>query len=167
MIYVEKFQDMINDDIDEWIYFFKYAQIKDDFKSPGIRLLASKLDYLMMDIKEKRAYDKYLEYLSYEYSVIDNAVFEGLEKGRKEGREEGREEGIEIGIEKGKAVGREEGLEIGIEKGKAVGREEGFSNAIISIATNLLYENSSVEKIHKLTGLSIQKIKEISKNIGM
>ena len=30
MIYAEKFQDVINDDIDEWVYFFKHGKIRDE-----------------------------------------------------------------------------------------------------------------------------------------
>ncbi|MHB1650892.1 MAG: hypothetical protein ACYCVD_00250 [Desulfitobacteriaceae bacterium] len=57
LIYVEKFEDMIQDDIDEWVYFFKHGAIRDDFKSPGILLMAQKLGYLMMEEKERLAYD--------------------------------------------------------------------------------------------------------------
>ena len=62
MIYAEKFQDVINEDIDEWVYFFKHGEIRDDFKSPGILLAAKKLDYLMMPEEERKSYDGYLAY---------------------------------------------------------------------------------------------------------
>lgn len=81
MIYVEKFQDMINEDIDEWVYFFKYAEIRDDFKSPGILLAAKKLDYLMMGEEERRAYDDYLAYLGQELGILESAKEEGREEG--------------------------------------------------------------------------------------
>ena len=73
MIYAEKFQDVINDDIDEWVYFFKHGEIRDDFKSPGILLAAKKLDYLMMSEDERRAYDGYLAYLGQELDILDSA----------------------------------------------------------------------------------------------
>ena len=73
MIYAEKFQDVINDDIDEWVYFFKHCEIRDDFKSPGILLAAKKLDYLMMSEDERRAYDGYLAYLGQELDILDSA----------------------------------------------------------------------------------------------
>ena len=38
MMYAEKLQDVINEDIDEWVYFFKHGEIREDFKSPGILL---------------------------------------------------------------------------------------------------------------------------------
>jgi conserved hypothetical protein (putative transposase or invertase) len=73
MIYAEKFQDVINEDIDEWVYFFKHGEIRDDFKSPGILLAARKLDYLMMPEDERRAYDGYLAYLGQELDILDSA----------------------------------------------------------------------------------------------
>ena len=77
MIYVEKFQDMIYEDIDEWVYFFKHGEIREDFKSPGILLAAKKLDYLMMSEEERRAYDDYLAYLGQELGILDTAKAEG------------------------------------------------------------------------------------------
>ena len=73
MIYAEKFQDVINEDIDEWVYFFKHGEIRDDFKSSGILLAAKKLDYLMMSEEERKAYDGYLAYLGQELDILDSA----------------------------------------------------------------------------------------------
>lgn len=84
MIYVEKFQDMIDEAIDEWVYFFKYGEIREDFKSPGILLAAKKLDYLMMSEQERRAYDGYLAYLGQEMDILDTAKAEGRAEGRDE-----------------------------------------------------------------------------------
>ena len=84
MIYAEKFQDVINDDIDEWVYFFKYGEIREDFKSPDILLAAKKLDYLMMPEDERRAYDGYMAYLGQELDIIDTAKEEGKVEGRTE-----------------------------------------------------------------------------------
>ena len=86
MIYVEKFQDMINDAIDEWVYFFKHGAIKEDFKSPGILLAARKLNYLMMNEKERRAYDDYLAYLGQEIGILAAAKQDGMMEGKKEGK---------------------------------------------------------------------------------
>ncbi len=84
MIYAEKFQDVINDDIDEWVYFFKYGEIREDFKSPDILLAAKKLDYLMMPEDERRAYDGYMAYLGQELDIIDTDKEEGKVEGRTE-----------------------------------------------------------------------------------
>jgi len=84
MIYVEKFEDMIKEEIDEWVYFFKHGAIREDFKSPGILLAASRLDYLMMSEEERRSYDDYLAYLGQELGILDTAKAEGREEGKEE-----------------------------------------------------------------------------------
>jgi len=90
MIYVEKFEDMINEAIDEWVYFFKHGAIREDFKSPGILLAAKKLDYLMMSEEDQRAYDNYLAYLGQELGILDTAKEEGRAEGREEGEKKGK-----------------------------------------------------------------------------
>lgn len=104
MIYAEKFQDIINEDIDEWVYFFKYGKIRKDFKSPGILLAAKKLDYLMMPEDERKAYDGYLAYLGQELDILGTAKEEGREEGKEEGK---KEKAVEIAK---KLIGK--GLEI-------------------------------------------------------
>ncbi|HEX9060573.1 MAG TPA: PD-(D/E)XK nuclease family transposase [Clostridia bacterium] len=76
MIYAEGFQDVINEDIDEWVYFFKHGEIRDDFKSPGILLAARKLDYLLMSEEEKCSYERYLAYLGHGSDILDSAKIE-------------------------------------------------------------------------------------------
>ena len=99
MIYVEKFEDMINEAIDEWVYFFKHGAIRDDFKSPGILLAAKKLDYLMMSEEERRGYDDYLAYLGQELGIIDTAKEESREEGRAEGKAEVAKNLLDLGME--------------------------------------------------------------------
>ena len=88
MIYVEKFEDMINEAIDEWVYFFKHGAIREDFKSPGILLAAKKLDYLMMSEEERRGYDDYLAYLGQELGILETAKEEGVVIGEAKGKTE-------------------------------------------------------------------------------
>ena len=88
MIYVEKFEDMIHEEIDEWVYFFKHGAIREDFKSPGILLAAKKLDYLMMSEEERRAYDDYLAYLGQELGILATAKEEGVVIGEAKGKAE-------------------------------------------------------------------------------
>jgi hypothetical protein len=83
---------------------------------------------------------------------------EAWKNGHEEGREEGREEGLEEGMEKG----REKGLEEGMEKGMEKGLEKGMEEEKLIIAKNLLAEGSTPEFVHKITGLSLEKIKEVN-----
>lgn len=77
MIYVDQFEDVINDAIDEWVYFFKHGEIQDNFMSPGILLAAQKLDYLAMKEEERRAYDAYMESLAKEMGILESEKEEG------------------------------------------------------------------------------------------
>ena len=133
MIYVEKFDDMINDDIDEWVYFFKHGSIRDNFKSPGILLAASKLDYIKMSEEERRSYDDYLAYLGQELGILDTAKAEGRVEGRVEGKVEGRVEG----------------------------RVEGKEERSFEIAKNLLFAGVDLKTIMDSTGLNEEEIKKL------
>jgi len=76
LIEVERFQDIINCDLDEWIYFFKNSEIKPEFKAKNIQLARQKLDILKMSEGERRAYEKYLMNKAYETEVMDTAIFD-------------------------------------------------------------------------------------------
>ena len=72
-----------------------------------------------------------------------------------------KEHGYNNGYEEGKKKGLEEGREEGKKEGKKEGREEGKKQKQIEIAKELLKENMTVNKIEKITGLSIEEIKQI------
>ena len=133
MIYVEKFEDMIRGDIDEWIYFFKYGKIQEDFKAPGILLAASKLSYLAMGDKDRRTYEDYMMHLARERDILETAK----EDGRIEGRAKVRAESEQARIEKGR-----------IEETR-------------SIAKNLIDIGMQLADISKVTGLSVQEIEKL------
>nr|VFK41861.1 MAG: conserved hypothetical protein (putative transposase or invertase) [Candidatus Kentron sp. TC] len=84
LIPLERFTDEVRDDLDQWVYAFKNNEVPDEFTAPGIVALKEKLDYLKMDERERRGFDKHLDYTRSEWGMIDHA--------RREGREEGREE---------------------------------------------------------------------------
>jgi predicted transposase/invertase (TIGR01784 family) len=58
-----KFRNRINDRLDEWIYFFKNAEIKPSFSAKGLKEANEKLDTMKLPEKERVAYDKYLLHL--------------------------------------------------------------------------------------------------------
>ena len=67
-------------------------------------------------------------------------------------KEEGRSEGLAEGLEKG----RKEGLTEGLEKGR--------TKALVQLAKNLLKENMPIEDIARLTGTTVNEIKELLRN---
>jgi predicted transposase/invertase (TIGR01784 family) len=66
---------------------------------------------------------------------------------------EGREAGLQEGIERGQELGRQEGLQEGLQEGRQEGIEE--------VALNLVRSGMSLEQIASVTGLSIQRVREL------
>lgn len=95
LIRVDSFQDIIEADLDEWIYMLKHESIKPDFKSKNIHKAGEKLDLLKMDPQERKRYERYLMHTAWERGIVETAKDEGIVEGWKEGKAEGRAEGIE------------------------------------------------------------------------
>ncbi|MCP4132477.1 MAG: Rpn family recombination-promoting nuclease/putative transposase [bacterium] len=77
LIEVKKFQDIINSDLDEWIYFFKNESVRDDFKAKNIDKAKEKLDMLKMNRIERKRYERYLSNLASEKDIIGGAYGDG------------------------------------------------------------------------------------------
>jgi predicted transposase/invertase (TIGR01784 family) len=90
LIEVERFHNIINSGIDEWVYFFKNSEVRSDFRSKNIQAAAEKLDLLKMSGEERRVYEKYLVNRASEKDMIESAYGEGIEKGIEQGIERGR-----------------------------------------------------------------------------
>ena len=61
LIKVNQFNDVAKDTLDEWIYFLKNEEIKDDFRAKGLLEAKEKLDSMKLPMKEKQEYKRYLE----------------------------------------------------------------------------------------------------------
>jgi|GEM_PF-1086716 len=99
LIPLKRFADVVQDDLDQWVYAFKNNEVMDEFTAPGIGALKEKLDYLKMDDKERRRFDKHIDYVRSEWGMIEHARWEArqeIENARQEGREKGRDEGRRI-----------------------------------------------------------------------
>jgi len=81
LIEVEKFEDIIQSDSDEWIYFLKHDSIKDDFRAKNIKKAKEKLDILKMNTKERKRYENYLMNLARENDIVDGAREDGIKEG--------------------------------------------------------------------------------------
>jgi hypothetical protein len=94
---VNSFNNVAKDTLDEWMYYLKNSQIKDDFKAQGLQKAAEILNIGLLSPEEKRDYDKAVDMRRSNDSSIWTAKIEGREEGRAEGREEGKiEEKLEI-----------------------------------------------------------------------
>ncbi len=61
VIKVGKFGNRVKDKLDEWIYFFKNAEIKNDFSAKGLKEAGEKLDEMKLNEKDAKEYKKYLK----------------------------------------------------------------------------------------------------------
>ena len=68
-----------------------------------------------------------------------------------------RETAAKVFFEKGMEKGREEGMQQGMEKG----REEGMK-ALLQTVQNLLAKGMSVTEVSEVTGLGVDRIREIA-----
>ena len=86
LIQTTKFNDIINDTLDEWVYFFKNSEVKENFHAKGMDEVKKKLSVLNMTDEERKRYDKYLERLSSEASYAETLKIEAEEKIREDER---------------------------------------------------------------------------------
>ncbi len=86
LIKVEKFNDIITDNFDEWVYLLKNDEVMENFKSKNIQKAGEKLKVLSLENKERKDYEKFLDSLSYQKSMF----WSSREIGRQEGIEKGK-----------------------------------------------------------------------------
>ncbi|WP_353273404.1 Rpn family recombination-promoting nuclease/putative transposase [Wolbachia endosymbiont (group A) of Agelastica alni] len=126
-------EDQLENIVEKWIYFFKYADetSEEDLKKiiGGDAIIGKAYDLLNQYnwTKEERfTYDQATKHINDYISCINQKFNEGVEFGKKEGREEGR--------------------------------EEGEVKAKIEVAKNLLKAGVSIDIISQTTGLTVDEI---------
>jgi predicted transposase/invertase (TIGR01784 family) len=97
LIKINNFNDIAVTTLDEWVYFLKNEEIKDDFKAKGIQKAKKAFSILSLPEKDRIAYARYQDDLRHQASLIESNYGLGRLEGREEGKEEGREEGREEG----------------------------------------------------------------------
>lgn len=96
IINIKNFNDVAKDTLDEWIYFLKNEEIKDEFRAKGLIEAKEKLDVLKLNSTEKAAYESHQKELHHQASIYESTYILGRVEGKEEGREEGREEEREL-----------------------------------------------------------------------
>ncbi|EAA25523.1 RpnC/YadD family protein [Rickettsia sibirica] len=137
VISVPLFNDVIRDELDEWLYVVKHSEVKKDFKSPYMKKVAKRLDILKITHKEQIIYHAYMNKSYKERDYIVSA----------------------------EEKGREQGMAKGIEEGRKKGKQEGEVTKSIKIATKMLMKKNSIEKIHEITEVSIKEIERLQTEI--
>jgi predicted transposase/invertase (TIGR01784 family) len=137
IIKVNLFDDIAKDNLDEWVYFLKNSEIKDEFKAKGLAEAREKLKEINLSKEELPIYMHYLDELrelaSYELTIRFEHEYE-----MKEARKEGIEEGMEKGMEKGKEAEK------------------------LRTASALIKKGLDIEMIAEVTGLGAEIIKKMT-----
>lgn len=84
MIKVNQFNDIAKDTLDEWIYFLKNSEVKDEFKAKGLAEAKEVLDMMRLDKEQQYGYNRYLDYLHLKASEALSLQAEAEEKIHKD-----------------------------------------------------------------------------------
>ena len=147
---VNDFDSVAKTPIDEWMSFLKTGNISSDASAPGLKEARERLRVDSLSIEEKRSYERHMESLRFQKSVLDTSREEGLAEGRAKGHAEGLAEGRAEGLAEGKAEGKAEG--------RAEGLAEGQKQKAREVAERLLKMHIPIEQIAEITGLSADEI---------
>ncbi len=125
VIKVDKFANRVKDKLDEWIYFFKNAEIKTDFSAKGLKEASERLDEMNLNEKDAIEYKKYLKNLrdvaSEQHTKMADAQ-DLIKKGEENKEIEAVIGLIRIGLDKIKIA---EALSITIEKVNQIVKNQG------------------------------------------
>ena len=121
LLKVNQFNDVAKDTLDEWIYFLKNSEVKDDFKAKGLKEAGEVLDIMRLNKDDQYGYNRYLDSLHVKASEIFSLQTEAEFKVRE------------------------------IEK--------------IEIAKKAIANNAENNFINLITGLSLEKIEELRKDL--
>lgn len=76
VIKTNRFNEVARDRLDEWIYFLKTAEIRDEFTAKGLKAASQKLDILKLEPAERKEYDRFLEAQRSDASFVETVKFE-------------------------------------------------------------------------------------------
>jgi hypothetical protein len=155
LIKVNQFDDNARDTPDEWIYFLKNSEIKQDFTAKGIREADEVLRRANMSDEERREFQRFVEALSDQASAAFTIEFESTRKA-----EEKVKEAIErVEKETEERVKRETEERVRRETEERVKRET-EEQVKKDIVINLLQAGMSDEQIAAATQVSVDFVRK-------
>ena len=84
IIKVNQFNDIAKDTLDEWVYFLKNNEVKDEFKAKGLAEAKEVLDVMRLNKEQQYGYNRYLDYLHVKASEALSLQIEAEERVRKD-----------------------------------------------------------------------------------
>jgi len=133
IIRAQNFAGNISDNLDQWIYFLKNGEIKEEFHAPGLNEAREKFDRNYVSEEEISSFRGYLINLSHEASRTLTIKFEkqfAIEQGIKEGLEEGRRKDLEAAYKRRKLERTKDMKKSGVPLEHII-RLTGFSSEVI------------------------------------
>lgn len=119
--------------LEEWLDYLKNGHIRENTTAPGLQEARKKLQYLQMDAKERKAYERAMENIMYQNSVLAASHLDGWDGG----------------------------LRIGFEMGIAKGRYEGERGKQLEIARRMKQMGLAAEAICEATGLDEDELSRL------
>lgn len=86
---INQFDDTARNTIDEWLYFLKNEEIRDEFTAKGLKEAKEELDIMKLSDEERKEYEEYLETLRYHASMYESSYKVGEMKGEERGEKKG------------------------------------------------------------------------------
>ena len=83
LLKINQFDDIARNTIDQWLYFLKNEEIKDEFTAKGLKEAKKELDIMKLSDEERKEYEAYLETLHYQASMYESSYKVGEMKGEK------------------------------------------------------------------------------------
>ncbi|CAK8718476.1 MAG: conserved hypothetical protein (putative transposase or invertase) [Candidatus Electronema aureum] len=77
LIRVEDFPDKVQSALDEWIYMLKHSEVRPDFRAKHIQEASARLRIMNLDEPQRKAYDEYMQNVSYQQSMLWSSREEG------------------------------------------------------------------------------------------
>jgi len=90
VIKVNQFNDIAKDNLDQWIYYLKNNDVKDEFTAQGIDKVRKLWRVDNLSEEEQNRYNKHLENLHYQASMEWTLKIEAEDKIKREGKIEGK-----------------------------------------------------------------------------
>lgn len=98
LLKVNQFNDIAKDTLDEWIYFFKNSEVKDEFKAKGLKEAREVLDIMRLPKDVEYVYNRYLDSLHLKASELFTLQTEAAFKVKEERSIEIAKNLISIGL---------------------------------------------------------------------
>ena len=152
---VNNFDDVAKSSIDEWIYFLKNSEIREEFKAKGIQEAKEKLRIDNLHGLEKEEYEVFIKDQRNKESEVKTAYTDGISDAKKEL--------LPIIKQKDKTIEQKD-KELEQERQKAEQKEKELEQErqkLLTTVKRLKEKGFSIDEISEMTGLSREEIEKL------